>query len=191
MSTTWKCVLVGDGFVGKTSILTSFHSDNTCNEYIPTVCENFTKEFTVDDETVCFHLWDTAGQEGYERLRSISYPQTDIFIVVFSVAEPVSLANVTEVWLPEIRHHCPQTPFLLVGNKMDLRDRQTSSEGTKVITSKEGRSEAKKLGAMEYRECSALKGGGIMDVFIEAAKCVKRQTVKEASKSRKKVCVIV
>merc|ERR1712224_711449 len=66
-------------------------------------------------------LWDTAGQEDYDRLRPLSYPNTDVFIVCYSIISPTSLENVGNKWLPEIRHHCPNSPFLLVGTKSDLR----------------------------------------------------------------------
>ncbi len=58
-------------------------------------------------------------QEDYDRLRPLAYPQTDVFLVCFSVACPTSLENVREKWLPEVRHHmgpdCP--PVLLVACK--------------------------------------------------------------------------
>ncbi|MGH0185015.1 UNVERIFIED_CONTAM: hypothetical protein FKN15_018232, partial [Acipenser sinensis] len=64
----------------------------------------------------------SAGQEDYDRLRPLSYPQTDVFLVCFSVVSPSSFENVREKWIPEISHHCPRTPFLLVGTQVDLRD---------------------------------------------------------------------
>ena len=60
-------------------------------------------------------LFDTAGQEDYDRLRPLSYPQTDVFLVCLSVVSPSSFENVREKWVPEITHHCPKTPFLIVG----------------------------------------------------------------------------
>ena len=62
------------------------------------------------------------GQEDYDRLRPLSYPQTDVFLVCFSVVSPSSFENVKEKWVPEISHHCQRTPFLLVGTQIDLRD---------------------------------------------------------------------
>lgn len=74
----------------------------------------------------CLHLFsglfDTAGQEDYDRLRPLSYPQTDVFLVCFSVVSPSSFENVKEKWVPEITHHCQKTPFLLVGTQIDLRE---------------------------------------------------------------------
>ena len=52
------------------------------------------------------------------RLRPLSYPQTDVFLVCFSTVSPSSFENVKEKWVPEITHHCPKTPFLLVGTQV-------------------------------------------------------------------------
>lgn len=69
----------------------------------------------VDTIQVSLGLWDTAGQEDYDRLRPLSYPQTDVFLICYSVASPSSFENVTSKWYPEIKHHCPDAPIILVG----------------------------------------------------------------------------
>merc|ERR1719197_1322272 len=76
----------------------------------------------VDGKPINLGLWDTAGQEDYDRLRPLSYPQTDVFLICFSVISPTSFENVAVKWHPEISHHAPEVPFILVGTKMDLRD---------------------------------------------------------------------
>ncbi|KAG2746056.1 ras-domain-containing protein, partial [Suillus brevipes Sb2] len=71
-------------------------------------------------------LWDTAGQEEYDRLRPLSYPESDVIPIVFSIDFPVSLGNVQDKWYPEVAHFCEGTPLILVGTKTDLRrDEQT------------------------------------------------------------------
>ena len=60
-------------------------------------------------------------REDVERLRPLMYPQTDIFLVCYSVASRKSFENVETRWLPEVSHHCPKTPIILVGTKIDLR----------------------------------------------------------------------
>ena len=66
-------------------------------------------------------LWDTAGQEDYDRLRPLSYPDTDVILMCFSIDSPDSLQNIPEKWVPEVKHFCPNVPIVLVGNKKDLR----------------------------------------------------------------------
>ena len=89
---------------------------------MPTVFDNYSALVHCDGRQVSLGLWDTAGQEDYDRLRPLSYPQTDVFLVCFSVVSPASLDNVLHKWVPEIRHHCADAPLLLVGTKSDLRD---------------------------------------------------------------------
>lgn len=72
----------------------------------------------VDERPVNLGVWDTVGQEDYDQLRPLSYPQTDIFLVCFSVVSLSSFENVRAKWLPEIQHHAPGVPFILVGTKV-------------------------------------------------------------------------
>merc|ERR1712087_739652 len=75
----------------------------------------------VDGKPINLGLWDTAGQEDYDRLRPLSYPQTDVFLVAFSLISRASFENVKQKWWPELKHHCPGVPMILVGTKIDLR----------------------------------------------------------------------
>lgn len=119
---TIKCVVVGDGAVGKTCLLISYTTNKFPSEYVPTVFDNYAVTVMIGGEPYTLGLFDTAGQEDYDRLRPLSYPQTDVFLVCFSVVSPSSFENVREKWVPEITHHCQKTPFLLVGTQIDLRD---------------------------------------------------------------------
>ncbi|KAK1160553.1 rho-related GTP-binding protein RhoU-like [Acipenser oxyrinchus oxyrinchus] len=112
-----KCVLVGDGAVGKTSLIVSYTTNGYPTEYLPTAFDTF----SVDDTPVRIQLCDTAGQEEFDCLRSLCYPGTDVFIVCFSVVNPSSFQNITEKWIPEIRAYSPSTPIILVGAQTDLR----------------------------------------------------------------------
>ena len=84
--------------------------------------DNYSAPMVCDGVPVSLGLWDTAGQEDYDRLRPLSYPQTDVFLICFSVVSPSSFENVTSKWCPEIKHHCADAPILLVGMLLIILD---------------------------------------------------------------------
>ena len=159
-------------------MLMTYTSDAFPGEYVPTVFDNYsTQVVTDDDRPVTLGLWDTAGQEDYDRLRPLSYPQTDVFLLCFSVISPSSFDNINQRWLPEIKHHNPDTPIILVGLKVDLReDKNTindlNEKGLKVIPTQQAQEVAKEIKAYRYLECSALTQKGLKEVFEEAVRCV-------------------
>lgn len=131
-------------------------------------------------------LWDTAGQEDYDRLRPLSYPDTDVILMCFSIDNPDSLENIPEKWTPEVKHFCPNVPIILVGNKRDLRnDEGTKRELMKMkqepVRIEDGRAMADKINAFAYLECSAKTKDGVREVFETATRAA-LQTKKKRSK---------
>ncbi|XP_042568840.1 cell division control protein 42 homolog isoform X1 [Cyprinus carpio] len=164
---TVKCVVVGDGAVGKTCLLDSFTNKFPSE---PTVFDTQAVTVMVDGELYTIRLFDAAGQD---QLRPLSYPQTDVFLVCFSVVSLSSFENVKEKWVPEITFHSPKTPFLLVGTQIDLRDdpitiARLAKNKQKPIKQDTAEKLARDLKAVKYVECSALTQKGLKNVFDEA-----------------------
>ncbi|XP_008920425.1 rho-related GTP-binding protein RhoC isoform X1 [Myiozetetes cayanensis] len=170
-----KLVIVGDGACGKTCLLIVFSKDQFPEVYVPTVFENYIADIEVDGKQVELALWDTAGQEDYDRLRPLSYPDTDVILMCFSIDSPDSLENIPEKWTPEVKHFCPNVPIILVGNKKDLRnDEHTRRELAKMkqepVKPEEGRDMANRINAFGYLECSAKTKEGVREVFEMATR---------------------
>lgn len=171
-----KLVIVGDGACGKTSLLSVFSQGIFPEFHAPTVFENDVSNIEVDGKMMELELWDTAGQESYDKLRPLSYPNSDVVLMCFSIDSPDSLTNVHEKWVPEVRHFCGQSvPLILVGNKIDLRHekntmKELSNFNQAPVTIEEGRAMFERIKANAYMECSAKTREGVSDVFETAAK---------------------
>lgn len=181
-----KLVVVGDGACGKTCLLIVFSKDTFPEVYVPTVFENYVADIEIDGKQIELALWDTAGQEDYDRLRPLSYPDTNVLLICFSVDSPDSLENVPEKWVPEVRHFCPGIPFVLVGCKKDLRhDQNTIDELKKMnqspVSYEEASAVAEKIVAYSYIECSAKTKDNVREVFETATRA--GLTVKKGKKS--------
>ena len=136
------------------------------------VFDNYAVTVMIGDDPYTLGLFDTAGQEDYDRLRPLSDPQTDVFLVCFSVTSPASFENVKEKWFPEVHHHCPGVPCLIVGTQIDLRDdpqvlEKLARQKQRPVTPEQGERLARELGAVKYVECSALTQKGLKNVFDE------------------------
>lgn len=186
-----KCVVVGDGAVGKTSLLLSYTTNSFPTEYLPTVFDNYSANVMVDGKPINLGLWDTAGQEDYDRLRPLSYPMTDVFLIAFSVISPSSFDNAKSKWFPEIKHYCDGVPHVLVGTKVDMRDDREinlrlSEKKLAPISFSRGQELAKEINSAKYIECSALTQQGLKTVFDEAIMAALRKKAANDKSSRKK-----
>jgi len=170
-----KLVVVGDGAVGKTSLLIRYATGQFPTEYVPTVFENYTAQMKKDDEVILLHLWDTAGQEDYDRLRPLSYPGADVVLLCFSTISQASYTAIQEKWAPEIQHYLPTTPHFLVGTKVDLREEKhpdPNSGRYEPILPEAGQTMAKNIEAAKYLEISSKTGKGVNELFNEAVSIV-------------------
>ncbi|XP_023344424.1 ras-like GTP-binding protein rhoA isoform X2 [Eurytemora carolleeae] len=192
-----KLVVVGDGAAGKTSILWQISKGNIPTEHIPTVVENSVIHLRIKkppsfiasrnnrpnslDESkksnvmidLELTLWDTAGQEELDRIRPITYPNTDILLLVCSVDNPDSLFNIKAKWNTEVSHYCRGVPKILVANKLDLADdprvrAKLKDQGLEIITAEQLEKVRKEIKADSAFIVSALSGINIKNLF-EAA----------------------
>lgn len=159
-----KIVIVGDAACGKTSLLYVFTLGEFPTEYHPTVFENYVSDCRVDDKEVQVSLWDTAGQEEYERLRPLSYAKANVILIGFALDDVESLQNAKYKWSAEVNRYCPGVPIVLVGLKSDLR----RSHASNTVLPKHGDEVSRDIGARKYVECSALTGEGVDSVFETA-----------------------
>ena len=116
-----KMVVVGDGAVGKTCMLITKATGEHPEEYIPSYFDNTTIEIPDWEGTIrSLEMWDTVSQEDYGRMRPLSYPNTNVFVIVYSVVNVGSKENVAQKWIPELNNHAPGVPIIIVGSKIDL-----------------------------------------------------------------------
>eukprot|EP00300_Choanocystis_sp_HF-7_P003425 c12622_g1_i1.p1 GENE.c12622_g1_i1~~c12622_g1_i1.p1 ORF type:complete len:185 (+),score=35.22 c12622_g1_i1:133-687(+) len=177
-----KLVVVGDGAVGKTCLLARFARDEFNENYVPTVFENYVAEITVDGVPVELSLWDTAGQEDYDRLRPLSYTDTDVVLICYCINRPETLKNIELKWRAEVRNFCPDVPVLLIGTKSDLR-----GSATEAILPADVSKVAALVGAVMQLECSALTREGVTNVFESAS----RQVLENKKAKPKRKCVLL
>jgi len=173
-----KLVVVGDGAVGKTSLLIRFATGEFPNEYVPTVFENYTAQMKRESDVILLHLWDTAGQEDYDRLRPLSYPGADVVLLCFSTISQASYDAIKEKWAPEVHHFIPNIPHILVGTKIDLREEKhpdPNSGKFEPITPDQGQKMANEIQAIRYMEVSSKTGKGIQDIYNEAVGLVLKE----------------
>ena len=176
---TLKLIAVGHGAMGKTSMLLRYFKKEFPEESVPDVYDNVLKH--VENDGVMYNVVcrETAGGEDYPKLRPLSYPRTDTFLLLHNINSQRLFEDIETYWWPELKHHCPGVPVILVGSKVDLRNENS-------LSFEEGRKMAEKIGAACYMECSSKEDIGVTEVFEEAIKLgVEYQKTK---KNKKKKC---
>ncbi len=167
-----KVVLLGDGAVGKTTLRERYLGKNLSSNYLMTIGADFAvKTADIDGKKIRFQIWDLAGQKHFVHVRSLYYRGALGGLLVYDVTRMASYQNI-KTWVEEFyqnneKHH---VPLVLLGNKIDLRDRYSES-----IPPKMGEQLASELTelinlpgiSVPYFETSA-KDGINVDVAFEA-----------------------
>lgn len=165
---TAKLVLLGDGRVGKTSLCSHLCTQRIPGTYDITVGLNIeVHETKINRETsVKLVLWDLAGQQRFGCVRPGFYYGSRVALIVFDLQNRGSFFDVKH-WIRELRHHSPETPFILVGNKSDLLKREVSKEEAVSVAQEY---------SVPYYETSALKGKNVEELFQMATRMALRGT---------------
>jgi Ras-related C3 botulinum toxin substrate 1 len=173
-------------------MLISYTTNAGALEYTPGVGfdSDYSANITVDGKSIHLELFDTAGQEEYDRSRPLVYPQTHVFVLCFSITSPPSFENISAKWYPEVSHHCPGTPIVLVGTKLDLRyDSEALEELQQRLLSpiefEHGKAKAREIGAFKYCEYSALTQRGLKEMFDDVVRAVYSNQPKKKEKRSK------
>lgn len=152
-----KVVFLGDGGVGKTSILNRFYS-NQYKTVAPTIGASFvTKNINIGEHVISYQIWDTAGQEKYRSIASLYYRDASVAILVYDITNKNSF-EVLKFWRKQLSENGPQNLItVIVGNKMDLVEEE-------VVSYQEAKTYADSIGAL-FRLTSAKDNKNILDLF--------------------------
>lgn len=178
---TIKIVSVGDGAVGKTSLLQTYTTNSFPPDYVPTVFDNYSANVMVDGIVYNLCIWDTAGQEDYEKIRPLTYAGTDIFLVCYAITSKPSFNNIRK-WKEELNYYTKNSLMVLVGLKNDLRSTTldcVDEELSKIYASQNG--------FVSHYLCSALTQEGIKQLFDDIILLV----INNRKKKEVKKCVIL
>lgn len=156
-----KLLILGDGKVGKTSILLRFTEEYFPTSHIQTLGIDFKlKVQTIANKTYKFQIWDTAGQERFRKLTTAYYKNAKGIILVYDVTRRESF-DMVSFWMSEIQKHAlDDVVKVLAGNQVDKEGR--------VVSMTEGKQKAEEFG-VEYFETSAKTGEGIDQLFTHMA----------------------
>lgn len=180
-----KITVVGDSPCGKSNLIYSYVTNGGFPKSHDDLPSNYgpgsARVSTIGDRFATVTIFDTKGHTDYDGLRPLSYPNTDIFLICFSVVNRTSFENVKTRWLREVTQHCPNALLLLVGLKSDLRNdpevlEKLRRQNVTSVTVDEANRLANEIGATNYLECSAIPSHianrSIPRVFSEAVTIV-------------------
>lgn len=157
----FKIVILGESAVGKTSLINMYVEKTFERDYKPTLGANIIrKDVNIDNFKVRLILWDLAGQEKYNVIRSMYFQGCAGCMLVYDVTRPQTFEYVTSKWLKDFQDYVKKkAAYVLIGNKTDLADQR-------IITTEDGKNLAEKIEASDFIETSALKGENVEKAFV-------------------------
>jgi len=184
-----KCVVVGDGAVGKTSLIAQAISQDFDDILSRPLFENYSVPIMITGKNLNLCLCDTGAEEDHNRQRIQVYQDTTVAILCFSIISPPSYQNCKTKWIQEIRQYCGNSRVLLVGTKSDLRTnsqmlQRLAERNAEPISIKQGKALAKEIGAFRYIElCSLDENCG--ELLLEVLRTALESNNTSSSSSRK------
>ncbi|MHA1264224.1 MAG: Rab family GTPase [Candidatus Helarchaeota archaeon] len=171
--------IVGDGSVGKTTLIIRYTEKRFRESYIPTIGVQWTvKEILYNNDLVHLILWDIAGQSKFKEVRSNFYAGSNAAIIVFDVTNLISFDHV-ENWFSEVKRFCGNIPYFLLGNKIDLiNERKVTTEMIVTIT--------RRLN-LPYFETSAKTGENVIDIFNAVIEGIRKSEVPYITSIQSKI----
>ena len=161
----YKIILLGDGGVGKTSLIQKYvHGSFNLNTCSTLGVVSTTKSVLIDNDRILLDIWDTAGQEKYRSMNSCFFRGCKAAIIVYDIANENSFQNI-EYWIQQVREfEGDSVKVLLVGNKADLEDNRKISQkiGLSIASDQE----------MLFIETSCLNNYNIEKAFQVIAECL-------------------
>ncbi|HUY01081.1 MAG TPA: Rab family GTPase [Candidatus Deferrimicrobium sp.] len=160
----YKIIVVGDGGVGKTTLILKYTEKRFRESYISTIGVQWTvKEVNYEGKEIKLIIWDVGGQEIYKKIRTNFYEEGNAAIIVFDLTDPGSFDHV-ETWMKEVQTFCGAIPFILLGNKLDLiEQRKVEREEVQTFIQKYN---------IPYFETSAKTGENVVDLFNNIIKTI-------------------
>mmetsp|Transcript_8924 Transcript_8924/g.11833 ORF Transcript_8924/g.11833 Transcript_8924/m.11833 type:complete len:209 (+) Transcript_8924:136-762(+) len=169
----FKVVLLGEGRVGKTSILLRYIKGEYNDKQTSTISASYLdKRVQIGAETVHLSVWDTAGQERFHALAPIYYRDTDGALLVYDVTDEESFAK-AQKWVKELRRVVGDGVVIaLAGNKIDMQSQRQ-------VTDEQALSYAESVQATHHLT-SAKKNIGLGEAFEDLAKRMAKRRKKES-----------
>lgn len=170
-SLKFKILLLGDGSVGKSSIILRF-INKTFEPIQETIGVNFLSfNMTISNNPITLQIWDTAGQENYRSIGKAYYRDASCVFIVFALDSHKSFEDVAE-WMKDVEQRClPDTLLFLIGNKSDLEDKREVSA--------DEANEYALTHRMTYCETSALANSNVEETFVQAAQDIFQKSVND------------
>eukprot|EP00483_Globobulimina_turgida_P002776 UN02781 len=175
----FKVVLLGEGRVGKTSILLRYINNSFSEKQTSTFQASYQEKIlNIGNNSVSLAIWDTAGQERFHALAPIYYRDSNAAILTFDITDKTSFQKVQH-WIEELRKIVGQDIVIVIcANKIDL-------ESQRQVDQYDVNSYAASVGATVLGT-SAKSGKGVHELFLELTKTLLKQQVNPPSKYRQK-----